>query len=182
MRDTSVTYQNQAGSVLAISLVILTAITLISITTLQRSGLQSKITANTQHHEQLFTSSQNEQEFWYSVLQSHDPGDEILGAALKNYIPGMNGLKTYIPLFLDPNETDNYSNAPNPFIEARSTILYTPPDPDQISLAEGEETNQRIEFRFNIDSQTTIQNLNRSTNQRTGVVFPGLNLNQHAAY
>jgi hypothetical protein len=182
MRDTSVAHQNQAGSVLAISLVILTAITLISITSLQRSGLQTKIASNTQHNEQLFTTSQSEQEFWFAALQRHEPGDEILAAALKNFIPDLNGLKNYIPLALDPNQTDNYSNSLNPFIDRRSTILYIPPSLDEIALAEGEEVNQRIEFHFNMDSQSSIQRINRTTNQRTGVVFPGLNLNQHTAY
>ena len=46
--------KKRSGSVLAISLVILTAITLISISSLQRSGLQTKIVANIQHQEQLF--------------------------------------------------------------------------------------------------------------------------------
>jgi type IV pilus assembly protein PilX len=49
----------QKGSVLAVSLVLLTAITLIAISSMQRSGLQTKIVSNLQHHEILFQTTLN---------------------------------------------------------------------------------------------------------------------------
>ncbi len=52
----------QSGSVLAISLVLLTAITLIALMGLQRSGLQSKIIANIQHKERTFNGAYSELE------------------------------------------------------------------------------------------------------------------------
>lgn len=49
--------QHQSGSVLAISLVLLTMITIIALMGLQRSGLQNKIVANIQHKELVFRQS-----------------------------------------------------------------------------------------------------------------------------
>ena len=53
-------YSANKGSVLAISLTILTAITLISVTALQRSGLQGRMVGNIQHQEQGFNVASNE--------------------------------------------------------------------------------------------------------------------------
>lgn len=56
---------HQSGSVLAISLVLLTAITLIAMMNMQRSGLHTKIVANNQHRATVFTAAEcdNEQAF-----------------------------------------------------------------------------------------------------------------------
>ena len=64
----------QKGSALAVSLVLLTAITLISISSMQRSGLQTRIVANLQHHEILFQTTLNEQEYWWGELQKRIQG------------------------------------------------------------------------------------------------------------
>ena len=62
----------QSGSVLAISLVLLTAITLLAITGMQRSGLQTKIVANLQHKETTFIAAQNILEDAYDSFQTSD--------------------------------------------------------------------------------------------------------------
>jgi len=59
----------QSGSVLAISLVLLTAITLIALMGLQRSGLQSRIVANIQHKERIFNASYSELECVFESFQ-----------------------------------------------------------------------------------------------------------------
>ncbi len=59
----------QAGSVLAISLVLLTAITLIALMGLQRSGMQTKIIANIQHKARVFNTSYSEVECSYDLFQ-----------------------------------------------------------------------------------------------------------------
>lgn len=164
--------KKQSGSALAISLVILTAITLISITSLQRSGLQTKIVANIQHQEQLFNISHSEQEFWFSALQDSISGDNLLALALKEFVVDADGEKVYSPVFFDP-----VTNRPQ--INVTSSILYTPPEPDGIALAVGEEVGQRINYRFNLDSQASIPGLNKINSQRTGINFPGLNPSQH---
>lgn len=49
--------KNQSGSTLAISLVLLTAITVMAVIGMERSGLQSKIVANIQHKENTYNVS-----------------------------------------------------------------------------------------------------------------------------
>lgn len=59
----------QSGSVLAISLVLLTAITLIALMGLQRSGLQTKIVANIQHKERTYHAAYSELECIYESFR-----------------------------------------------------------------------------------------------------------------
>lgn len=63
---------HQSGSVLAISLVLLTAITLVAIMGLQRSGLQTKIVANVQHREVVFNGARNLLVDAYGSFQTSD--------------------------------------------------------------------------------------------------------------
>jgi Tfp pilus assembly protein PilX len=65
----------QSGSVLAISLVLLTAITLIALTGLQRSGLQTKIVANVQHREMIFNCAQSTGDSAYKEFQENSTED-----------------------------------------------------------------------------------------------------------
>lgn len=59
----------QSGSVLAISLVLLTAITLIAIMGIERAGLQTKIVGAIQHKEQAFNSALSELDCIYRDIQ-----------------------------------------------------------------------------------------------------------------
>lgn len=61
---------HQSGSVLAISLVLLTAITLIALMGLQRSGLQTKIVANSQHRETVYNAALSDIDETYSQIQA----------------------------------------------------------------------------------------------------------------
>jgi len=72
-------YTQQTGSALAISLVLLTAITLISITSLQRSGLQTRIVANSQHAEAAFHAANSELE---GMLEAY-ANDPVAASALQ---------------------------------------------------------------------------------------------------
>jgi hypothetical protein len=60
------------GSVLAISLVLLTAITLIAIMGMQRAGLQTKIVANIQHREVAFNTALGDIDKVYQDIQDGD--------------------------------------------------------------------------------------------------------------
>jgi hypothetical protein len=60
------------GSVLAISLVLLTAITLIAIMGMQRAGLQTKIVANIQHKEVAFNTAIGDIDKVYQDIQEGD--------------------------------------------------------------------------------------------------------------
>jgi len=76
----------QSGSVLAISLVLLTAITLIALMGLQRSGLQTKIVANIQHKERTYHAAYSELECIYESFridsQSFSDAKDLAGADL----------------------------------------------------------------------------------------------------
>lgn len=62
--------QKQSGAVLATSLVLLTAITLLALMGMQRSGLQTKIVANLQHQERAFHAAQSLLEDAYGTMQT----------------------------------------------------------------------------------------------------------------
>jgi Tfp pilus assembly protein PilX len=62
--------KNQSGSVLLISLVLLTVITLVTMMSLQRSGLQTKVVANAQHREIVFNTALNDIDKTYSQIQA----------------------------------------------------------------------------------------------------------------
>jgi Tfp pilus assembly protein PilX len=76
--------KQQSGSALLISLVLLTAITLISITGLQRSGLQTRIVANNQHNEMAFHAANGELEAVFQTYQD-DSDAEQLNTAIDSY-------------------------------------------------------------------------------------------------
>lgn len=60
------------GSVLAISLVLLTAITIIAIMGMERAGLQTKIAANIQHHELAFNTALGDVDKVFQDIQEGD--------------------------------------------------------------------------------------------------------------
>lgn len=68
---------NQSGSALAISLVLLTAITIISMMGLQRSGLQTKIVANATHKENTYHTAKTIVHDSYDFLNSPTPDVQI---------------------------------------------------------------------------------------------------------
>lgn len=59
----------ESGSVLAISLILLTAITSIAMLGLHRSGLQTKIVSNLQHRETVFNAALNDIDGAYDQVQ-----------------------------------------------------------------------------------------------------------------
>jgi hypothetical protein len=70
------------GSVLAISLVLLTAITLIAIMGMERAGLQTKIVANIQHKEIAFNTALGDIDKVYQDIQEGDT--QILSDAMNS--------------------------------------------------------------------------------------------------
>lgn len=164
---------SQSGSALAISLVILTAITLISITSLQRSGLQTKIVSNIQHREHRFNGGDSEQQYWFRELQKSISGDNLLAEPLRKFTINALGEKTYSPVDLDMSIVRKH-------VTVDSKILFIPPVAGRISLATGEEAGQRINYRFNLDSESSIPSIDKSNKQQTGINFPALNSSQHS--
>lgn len=169
--------QSQSGLALAISLVLLTAITIISITSLQRSGLQTKIIANIQHQEQLFNAAQSDQEFWLTAFNDSVSGDNLLARPLRSFQINPDGEKEYLPAELE-------SDAANANIDLDTNVIHiSTPNPapaGHIALSSGEEVGQRINYRFNLNSRASVPIRNKFNNQQTGLSFPGLNPSLHA--
>lgn len=166
---------SQSGSALAISLVILTAITLISITSLQRSGLQTKIVANIQHKEQLFRIANSDQEHWFNELRNSIAGDNLLALPLASFTQDAAGEITYNPV--DLGQRQNYER-----INSNTNIIHIPTEEDGIALASGQDVHDRINFRFNLNSTASPVIGDKQSNQQTGISFPGLNPNRSATF
>lgn len=162
---------HQSGSVLAISLALLTAITLIAMISLQRSGLQTKIVANILHQEKAFNASQNEQEFWHTQY-ANNPTEHILN--IVNEVDAA-GLPTAFNLTVS---TDHGLHSP---LDVSASATYILPDADDITLAVGEETGSRRLYKFMLDSSTSFANRPTLISaQRSGFSFPGLNISQNS--
>ena len=78
-------YSVNKGSVLAISLVILTAITLVSISAMQRSGLQGRMVGSLQHNQIAFHIANSELEEIYDFYSSQASATEALSASLNEF-------------------------------------------------------------------------------------------------
>lgn len=78
-------YTSNKGSTLAISLVILTSVTLISITSLQRSGLQGRMVGSIQHQEQGFHAANGELEEIYQYYATQASATQALSAPLNSF-------------------------------------------------------------------------------------------------
>jgi len=111
----------QSGSVLAISLVLLTAITLIAMMNMQRSGLQTKIVANLQHHEMAFNQSTNIAESALNALQAmeYETKREFLVNAQRAYYSHKEGNSA-------SNEILYSTHSSNPLITNSVTISHEP--------------------------------------------------------
>lgn len=166
----------QQGSVLAISLVMLTAITIISAMSMQRSALQTRITANIQHKEAVFAAAMDEQEFWFRTYRTAGRNDPILSTPSETFqLDGIGG-RIYTPVPLADS-----GNIPN-FIQVTNNITYLSATPGDTALAEGEEPNNRINNHLEIRSVITMTNRIFTSDQRTGLTYPSLNTGQNSMY
>ncbi len=100
-------YSANKGSVLAISLVILTAITLVSITAMQRSGLQGKMVVNVQHKEKAFHAANSELEQIFEFYLTQELASIALAGPIMRY-DIVNGKKSYVSV--DTGHTSPYSS------------------------------------------------------------------------
>ena len=176
------TIHKQSGSVLAISLVLLTAITLIAAMSMQRSGLQTRITANILHKELLFNTAMNEQEFWFNFLRTAGTGDPLLSDPIRSFDVDANGGRDYKPVILDTRVPTNFSS---PTTVANRLILVGS-TPGVNSLAQGQEVGNRVLYRYQLSSTANLTNRTGGRalpeNQVTGVSFPGLNTTKNSYY
>jgi hypothetical protein len=170
----------QSGAVLAISLVLLTAITVIAAMSMQRAGLQTRITGNILHREILFDSTLNEQESFFYQLKTADTGDAMLSNPIRNFNLGGDGSRIYQPVQL------GVSNVTAGFIQTNSQLILMNPEVGKNALAQGQESGDRVLFRYQLQSQTGIANRiggrTMAESQTTGMSFPGLNTSKNSLY
>lgn len=168
----------QSGSVLAISLVLLTAITVLAVMSMQRAGLQTRITSNILHREILFNSALNEQESWFYQLKTAATGDAMLSEPIRSYYLDGNGSQVYIPV---PLATVNVID---PFLQMGNELIRWKNPPGKIALAQGEQNGDRITIRYQLTSATGIANRTEGRSmtetQTTGLSFPGLNTTKNS--
>jgi hypothetical protein len=167
----------QKGSALAVSLVLLTAITLISISSMQRSGLQTRIVANLQHHEILFQTTLNEQEYWWGELQKKDSRGTLIFQAQNEFVLDANNKKVYRSTNLD--DGSNFNNGTSAITHS-SGLLLIPPEVGELALSDGSEVNQNTPAKLRIASNANGGRPSLIANQLTGVTASVLNNTKHS--
>jgi len=154
------TYSANQGSALAIGLTILTAITLISVSALQRSGIQGRMVGNAQHQEQGFHAANGELEEIYQFYATQASATQALSAPLNSF-EIIAGDQVFIPV--DPGHDSTYSSQGNPEQNGQSTGYAHPPRLEisseiqhtglRNSLVEGFSVGTFVEYGFEVNSQ-----------------------------
>lgn len=161
--------QNQSGSALAISLVMLTAITLVAMMSLQRSGLQTKIVANIQHEEAVFLAALNEQEFWLNLYSDPAQGKQRLFEIINDFTLDNDGIVQQQLTQLNSGLLPQAANIP---LRIQSTALYFP---EVGGLVEGFELGSYVRHTFQIDADGDIRGRESIlSRQRTEFGYPSL--------
>ena len=173
--------RTQTGSVLSISLVLLTAITLIAMMTLQRSGLQTKIVANIQHDESAYNAALSEQEYWYGLYNTSASSSKLLFDVINEFdvAAGGAGVKEQQQLDLAASR----QQSPLIQLQVASNNLYLPTsdNPEKINLAVGHDIGAYTNHHFQLDTTATFQNRPSIVSpQRTGFHFPALIIGQNS--
>lgn len=179
------TINKQSGAVLAISLVLLTAITLLAAMNMQRSSLQTRITANILHKEQNFNNALNFQKAWFTTLSTAGTGDPILSSPLRSF-DGLNadGSRNYTPIDLNAQAPLPINLANNEVVD--NQLITVAVTPGVNSLAQGQESGNRVTYKYQLWSRARMNSRNQARSatefQVTGVSFPGLNTNKNSLY
>lgn len=156
---------NQKGSALAVSLALLTAITFISVTSMQRSGLQTKIVTNLQHHEVLFQTALNEQEYWWKEVQTDG---SLITKVQDSFTLDANNRKlfTATPLIDQSGFNTSILN-----INHSSQLIVIPPTVGDIALTDGGEVGEgaSIKLRISSNANAGVERPTLISNQLSGV-------------
>lgn len=165
-------YSKQKASALAISLVLLTAITLISITSLQRSGLQTRIVANNQHSEAGFNAANSELEEMFQIYVTDNNAVTALSESM-DLIPSIQDGKKVYPATTKTGVVSTYqqNNQTRPTaIALSSTIRHIGKSPFTIGYSQGGFTT----YKFEADAIATAPNNGRTlSSQSMGIEFVG---------
>lgn len=164
-------HYQQTGSALAISLVLLTAITLISITALQRSGLQTRIVANSQHSEAGFHAAYSELEEIFNTYAS----DAAIAAELSKTIDLFvidNGRKKFTRTEQTGVVSTYQSNAQNNphHVQINSNIRHT----GEAAFTSGYSQGGFTTYGFEVSARASAPGNGRLlSNQSIGIEFVG---------
>ena len=177
--------QNQSGSVLAISLVLLTAITLVSMMGLQRSALHTKIVNNIQHKERLFRTAASDQEARYDKYNTDPEASILLFDIINNFEVGDLGKKEQqvidLTLLDKGSESSDQNGLIQPSISSTSLYILGSADSNKITLAVGHDVGSHTNHYFQIDSSATFPHKpSIGSSQRTGFHFPALIIGQNS--
>lgn len=163
--------QEQSGAVLAISLVLLTAITFLSMMGMQRSGLQTKIVANIQHQERVFNASLNEQEFWFFQYASN-PKENIL-----TLINSTDNNGNPAPVVLRDTTNIDSQDA----VQINSSAIHVLPGANEVAFAIGEQAGFQRSYKFELNTVSAVRNRTEmNSEQRSGFKFSGLSLSSNS--
>lgn len=164
-------YSKQKASALAISLILLTAITLISITSLQRSGLQTRIVANNQHAEAGFNAANSELEEMFRAYITDNDAVSALSESIDSFIMD-NGKKKYVPTpktgVVSTYQTTT-QNRPLT-VDLNNTVRHTGKSPFTAGYSQGGFAT----YGFNVSTTARAPNNGRIlSSQSIGVEFIG---------
>ena len=173
-------FRKQSGSALAIGLVMMTAITVISVTAMQRSGIQGKMVSNTQHKEIGYHAAHGELEQIYHFYSTQASATTALSAPLDNF-DVVNGEAVYKPIqpgheshynIQQDQSNGSYGGAAKAKVDLSSTIQHTG---IRNSLVEGFSVGTFVEYGFIVTSQSTtpqvLGNPRQLSSQSIGVRY-----------
>jgi Tfp pilus assembly protein PilX len=165
-------YSTNKGSVLAIALSILTAITLISITSLQRSGIQGRMVGNSQFKEQGFHAANSELDQIYHFYATQASATQALSTPLNSFTI-TNGEQAFDSVNPGHESAYNSYQPPGhnntPRLAVRSDIQHTG---NRSSLVEGFSVGTFVEYGFTVSSQAAEPALGRTlSSQLIGIKF-----------
>ncbi len=155
------TYSSNKGSALAIGLVILTAITLVSVTAMQRSGIQGRMVGNVQHKQQAFHAANGELEEIYQFYSTQGSATQALSAPL-NEFDIFNGeqvfhevaaghTSTYSSYYPHEDSSSGQSTGQSSRLEVASNIQHTG---IRNALVEGFSVGTFVEYGFVVSAQS----------------------------
>lgn len=164
------------GSALAIGLVILTSITVISITSMQRSGIQGRMVGNIQQKELGFHAANGELEQIFQFYSSQPSATSALAAPLNSF-DIVNGEQVFSPVA--PGHESHYNQESSsgqsyskPKLAVSSNIVHTG---SANSLVEGFSIGTFVEFGFVVTGQSTtpieLGNPKQLSSQSLGIKY-----------
>ena len=163
--------KKQSGSVLAISLVMLTAITLVAMISLERAALQTKIVANIQHEEGVFQACFNEQEFWLNLFSDPAQGKQRLFEIINDFSQNADGVIEQQLTQLNSGLRPQAANIP---LRIQASALYFP---EVGGLVEGFELGNYVRHTFQLDDDCDVRGRQAIlSRQRTEFGYPSLTI------